>query len=559
MPTLVTPSNGATGVSIQPHFVWDSTATAVQWRLQIANDSAFASIVFTSGVIPDTLYTYVGSLNSGSLYWWRVQSSDGFTSSAYSSPFKFTTTIAAPILLSPGNNATGVSIQPTFKWDSTANAVKWRIKISTDSTFATVNFISGLLIDTVYTYTGSLTPGTKYFWEAMSFNGVSDSSWSSKFNFTTNYLPVASNVLVSGTPLDVGVTLTGSYTYSDADGDPQGTSTFQWFRSDNNSGLNKTAIPTATGLTYKLTSADLTKYITFQVTPVASTGSSPGTTVESSYFGPVAANQAPVASAVSIIGAPNVGNTLTGSYTYTDAENDPQGTSTFQWYRADNNSGLNETAIGGATNNNYTLVSGDLNKYIIFRVTPVATSGTTPGLTDSSSYVGPVITIPAAKTPVLVYPTDSTYRVADTLTLVWKDTAGTATSFEVLVTDDPTFYSIDIDSANIVGTSLKIAIPLNHGSPYYWTVRAKNGGGTSAYAHRAMFVVSINGVKGPQVPIPTWPINGQNIYSDTSDIRWHLSYADSSLVFDVLVSRDSTFSSIVFGTGDTSVTGVTGR
>lgn len=418
VPTLVTPTNGTTGVSIQPHFIWDSTASAVQWRLQIANDSAFTSVVFTSGIISDTVYTYTGTLNSGSLYWWRVAASDGFTSSAYSSPFKFTTTIAPPTLLTPTNGATGVSIQPTFVWDSTANAVNWRIKISTDSTFSTVNFMSGLLTDTVYTYTGSLTPGTKYFWEAMSFNGVSDSSWSSKFHYTTNFTPVASSVNVGGTPLDVGVTLTGSYTYSDSDGDAQGTSTFQWFRSDNNSGLNKTAIPSATGLTYTLTSSDLTKYITFQVTPVAVTGSSPGTTVESSYYGPIAANQAPVASGVNISGSPDVGNTLTGSYTYSDAENDPQGTSTFQWYRADNNSGLNEAAIGGATSTTYTLVSGDLGKYILFRVTPVASSGTTPGTTDSSSYAGPVITVPAATTPLLVYPADSTYRVADTLTLV---------------------------------------------------------------------------------------------------------------------------------------------
>ena len=558
-PTLEIPTNGAVGVSVQPTFKWDSTGSgAIQWRLQIATNNAFSPILFTSGTLTDTTYTYTGTLSGGTIYYWRVYASDGFNNSPPSTVFSFTTTIAPPTLFTPSSSSTGISIQPTFTWSKPSSSVNWKIKIATDAAFTSLVYYSGLLTDSTYTYTGTLTPGTVYYWEAAAFDASNDSSWSSSFSFTTNYLPVASNVLVNGSPLDVGVTLTGSYTYTDADGDAQGTSTFQWYRSDNNSGLNKTAIPSATGLTYALTSADLTKYITFQVTPVAATGSSPGTTVESSYYGPVAANQAPVASAVSITGAPNVGNTLTGSYTYTDAESDPQGTSTFQWYRADNNSGLNETLIAGATNSTYTLVSGDLNKYIIFRVTPVATSGTTPGAVDSSSYVGPVTTVPAATVPLLVYPADSTYRTADTLTLVWKDTSGTATSFEVLVTDDPTFYSIDIDSANIVGTSLKIAIPLNHGSPYYWTVRAKNGGGTSAYAHRAMFVVSINGVKGPQVPIPTWPINGQDIYSDTSDIRWHLTYADSSLVFDVLVSRDSTFTNFGTGTGDTTVIGATG-
>ena len=102
-------------------------------------------------------------------------------------------------------------------------------------------------------------------------------------------------------------------------------------------------------------------------------------------------NSAPVASSVAISGTLNVGQTLTGSYNYTDADSDTQGTSTFQWYRADDASGTNSVAISGATATTYTLQAADVNKYIRFGVVPVASAGTSPGVEAFSSWQGPVV------------------------------------------------------------------------------------------------------------------------------------------------------------------------
>jgi len=101
-----------------------------------------------------------------------------------------------------------------------------------------------------------------------------------------NQAPVASNVNFSGS-LNVGDLLTGSYTYSDVDSDPEGSSTYQWYNADDGSGTNQAAISGATALTYTLQAADDTKYISFEVTPVAATGASLGTAVMSAYQGPV--------------------------------------------------------------------------------------------------------------------------------------------------------------------------------------------------------------------------------------------------------------------------------
>jgi len=74
----------------------------------------------------------------------------------------------------------------------------------------------------------------------------------------------------------------------------------------------------------------------------------------------------------SIANAQMVGETLTGHYTYYDPEGDLEGVSLFQWYR-------DNIAISGATNISYTTTTDDAGKTIVFEVTPVSITGTSPG------------------------------------------------------------------------------------------------------------------------------------------------------------------------------------
>ena len=66
--------------------------------------------------------------------------------------------------------------------------------------------------------------------------------------------------------------------------------------------------------------------------------------------------KAPRATVVSKSGTLQVSQTLTGSYTYSDANADPESTSTFKWYRADDAAGTNSAAIAGATVSTYTVI-----------------------------------------------------------------------------------------------------------------------------------------------------------------------------------------------------------
>jgi len=179
---------------------------------------------------------------------------------------------------------------------------------------------------------------------------------------TGNSVPTATGVTITGTPAVTQV-LTGTYTYGDAEGDAEGTSTFRWLRDD-------VAISGATAVTYTVVQADLAHTLTFEVTPVAATGASPGAAVVSA--GVVILNSWPTATGVTITGTPAVTQVLTGNYTYGDADGDAEGTSTFRWRR-------DGVAIGGATAITYTVVQADLTHTITFEVTPVAATGASIG------------------------------------------------------------------------------------------------------------------------------------------------------------------------------------
>jgi hypothetical protein len=111
-------------------------------------------------------------------------------------------------------------------------------------------------------------------------------------------VPEATSVAINGTP-EVGFTLTGSYTYNDVDGDPEGDSTYRWLRDGSQIGGE-------TSQSYELRQVDQGRLIQFEVTVVAASGDAgelTGNAALSLPVGPIAAaNTAPTASNLSISG-----------------------------------------------------------------------------------------------------------------------------------------------------------------------------------------------------------------------------------------------------------------
>jgi hypothetical protein len=85
--------------------------------------------------------------------------------------------------------------------------------------------------------------------------------------------PWAYNLAIQGV-LVYGNVLSGSYTYEDVNGDPEGISHYWWYWADDTLGTNLTAIIGADSITYVPTSDVTGKYLAFEVTPIALTGDS---------------------------------------------------------------------------------------------------------------------------------------------------------------------------------------------------------------------------------------------------------------------------------------------
>ena len=215
----------------------------------------------------------------------------------------------------------------------------------------------------------------------------------SDFFEVLNTPPFATGVEITGVP-EIGGTVVGSYNYSDLEGDAEGDSQYRWYRADDGLGDGSALIDGATNLEYTLTNDDATRYIAFEVTPVAAAGASPGEPVKSDWLAVL--NAPPVAGNLTIDGVPDVGETITALYDYFDPEGDPEGESEFQWFRADESDGTGEVELDGETEVTYLVREDDIDKFLAFEVTPVALEGASPGETVRSGWFPVGVPVPDA-------------------------------------------------------------------------------------------------------------------------------------------------------------------
>jgi hypothetical protein len=82
------------------------------------------------------------------------------------------------------------------------------------------------------------------------------------------------------------------------------------------------------------------------------------------------------------------GTSLSANYVYSDVEDDSEGSTSFQWYRADSpvHAAADRVEIPGATGATYTAQSADVNSYLFVEVVPRAESGVSAG---ASVWLGP--------------------------------------------------------------------------------------------------------------------------------------------------------------------------
>ena len=187
------------------------------------------------------------------------------------------------------------------------------------------------------------------------------------------------------------------------------------------------------------------------------------------------ANAAPTASAVAVSGTAQVGVQLTGSYTYADAENNPQGASTLRWMVDTQTSGATKVAIAGATSSTYTATAAEQGQYLFFCVTPVASTGT---LVGSEVCTGATAVVAAAAvTPTPTPTTPGAATGIPTLTLFLNGFTFTPNIINMGAGEGPAFTA---DLVNLLSATLGTQLQFVEQTPFGTVVlRCFNGGNLS--------------------------------------------------------------------------------
>ena len=88
-PTLVSPSNGATNQSTTQTLSWNASNWATSYRLQVATDSLFVSVIHEDSTLPTTS-SQLSSLSNSQVYYWHVSAKNSAGISPFSAPWNFT-------------------------------------------------------------------------------------------------------------------------------------------------------------------------------------------------------------------------------------------------------------------------------------------------------------------------------------------------------------------------------------------------------------------------------------------------------------------------------------
>jgi len=91
-PTLLSPSNGATGVSTSPTLSWSTSTGATGYHLQVSTSPSFSSFTVNDSSLV-TASRQVGPLQYNTTYWWHVNAKNAAGTSNWSSTWSFTTVV----------------------------------------------------------------------------------------------------------------------------------------------------------------------------------------------------------------------------------------------------------------------------------------------------------------------------------------------------------------------------------------------------------------------------------------------------------------------------------
>lgn len=526
-PLLISPEHGAVNQPLSLVLTWSSVGSAASYSVQVSADQSFQSLLLDESGLADTAFA-VGPLSSGTTYYWRVNASGAGGTGEWSVHRSFTTIPAppgAPGLRSPANQAVDQPLTVSLEWNQSTTADWYRVELSADSTFAStlVNDSTVALSRSV----GSLQANKRYFWHVRAGNEGGIGPWSETRNFRT--IPEAPTAPVLLAPANAAVRQPRTLTLSWS---PSADASDHAVQVSGNASFTSTIVdePSVTSDSLEVGPFGPSATLYWRVRSRNAGGTSDWSSVWS--FTTIANPPA----------APTLGTPTNGA---TDQSTSPRLT----WNAS---AGAESYRIQLSTSPSFTAMTIDTAGITRLEavVGPLAVStqyywrvlAVNDGGASDWSEVRSFRTIPPPpSTPNLTTPANGATDQPTTLILTWESASGAAT-YHVQVSTGPAFTQLHLNDSTVTGTS-KQAASLEAGATYYWRVRARNAGGTSAWSLTRSFSTSGGLPPPPASPALVSPSDGSDRLSVPVTLVWGSSSGASS--YDLQVSTDASFSSPV--------------
>jgi len=536
-PEPINPEWHATGVPTSPIMNWFKIDEATSYSLQISENENMSSPVVDESGIADTFFN-VSGLAASTIYYWRINATDGTTTSGWAPPTIFTTTSgppSTPTLSTPSNEATGVTTTPELSWEAATHADSYALQLSVDGDFSNLTVDETALTSTSYT-SSTLDYNTTYHWRVSATNTSGTSNWSTSFSFRTQEEPPAVPVptLPANDAEDVAVDVSLLWNTAER----AETYTVQVATSSAFSSIivNQSGI---TGTVYSSLSLENGTDYFWRVRSGNSGGNSAWSATMSftTEFIPPPAPVLllPAAAAAGVSLSPALSwETSAGADSYhlqVSASDD------FDDLLV-NDSGITATASA--------LSSLEKETEYFWRVR----AKNAGGAGDWSGAISFTTIISAPSQPQLSAPADDAESMHLSPTLTWRKMEE-AESFTVQLSTASSFATFIVNESGVTDTNYAVS-SLEDGTEYFWRVRGTNEGGNSEWSAVFSFTTIVAAPGSPQLIAPA---NIADLIPVDASLTWHSVQNAGS--YSLLLSVNENFSDPVIDSDEIEDTTLT--
>jgi hypothetical protein len=175
-PALYEPINGAKDQGPYIFMSWEYFSGS-SYRLQIAKDINFISMVYDSSNISNSAIS-LSQFEYSTTFYWHVGATNSGGTGPWSDTWSFSTLDMIPMmptLSNPPNGSINEPVNTILRWSKSQYAAQYHLQISSNLSMVPVYFESDQLEDTFYQC--NLQNGVIYYWRVRSLNDTYNSSW----------------------------------------------------------------------------------------------------------------------------------------------------------------------------------------------------------------------------------------------------------------------------------------------------------------------------------------------------------------------------------------------